>query len=147
MSLRTLRLNKGWSQEELALVSDLSSRTIQRLERGERASLEAVKALAASFELSPEHMRSHLEQHGAETMPQDSHPTPPQAIWKSLLRGFLYHLAAAAIGIAIVALVANALGVTWRLLAGVSMLWTAVIFIQLAWLLAQRDRLRAEEMR
>ena len=39
MNILTLRLEKGWSQEELAAHSGLSVRTIQRIENGQRASL------------------------------------------------------------------------------------------------------------
>lgn len=51
MLVRKLRLGRGWSQETLAEVSGLSVRTIQRLERGGKASLETLSALAAVFEL------------------------------------------------------------------------------------------------
>jgi transcriptional regulator with XRE-family HTH domain len=50
MIVRKLRLDKGWSQEQLAAISDLSVRTIQRIERGQKPSLESLKALAAAFE-------------------------------------------------------------------------------------------------
>lgn len=49
--IRKLRIDKGWSQETLAEVSGLSVRTIQRLERGDKASLETLTALAAVFEV------------------------------------------------------------------------------------------------
>ena len=45
-----LRLEKGWSQEQLAEICDLSVRTIQRIERGQQPSLESLKALASVFE-------------------------------------------------------------------------------------------------
>ncbi len=48
--VRQLRLDHGWSQEDLAAVSGVSVRTIQRLENGGRASLETLKCLAAAFE-------------------------------------------------------------------------------------------------
>ena len=48
--VRQLRLDRGWSQEDLAAVSGVSVRTIQRLENGGRASLETLKCLAAAFE-------------------------------------------------------------------------------------------------
>ncbi|GAA6155842.1 MAG: 2TM domain-containing protein [Alphaproteobacteria bacterium] len=51
MLIRKLRIDKGWSQETLAEVSGLSVRTIQRLERGDKASLETLTALAAVFEV------------------------------------------------------------------------------------------------
>lgn len=50
MIVRKLRLDKGWSQEQLAEICDLSVRTIQRIERGQKPSLESLKALAAVFE-------------------------------------------------------------------------------------------------
>lgn len=50
MLIQKLRLQRGWSQEQLAEVSGLSVRTIQRLERGQPGSLESIKALAAVFE-------------------------------------------------------------------------------------------------
>lgn len=51
MLIQKLRLQRGWSQEQLAEVSGLSVRTIQRLERGQPGSLESLKALAAVFEI------------------------------------------------------------------------------------------------
>jgi len=52
MSIQKRRLDSGWSQEYLALHSGLSVRTIQRIEKGKRASLESLKCLAAVFETS-----------------------------------------------------------------------------------------------
>ncbi|WP_340645381.1 2TM domain-containing protein [Phenylobacterium sp.] len=51
MLIQKLRLQRGWSQEQLAEVSGLSVRTVQRLERGQPGSLESMKALAAVFEI------------------------------------------------------------------------------------------------
>ena len=51
MLIQKLRLQRGWSQEQLAEVSGLSVRTVQRLERGQTGSLESLKALAAVFEI------------------------------------------------------------------------------------------------
>lgn len=51
MILRKLRLQRGWSQEQVAEMTDLSVRTIQRIERGGKASLESAKALAAVFQV------------------------------------------------------------------------------------------------
>jgi transcriptional regulator with XRE-family HTH domain len=44
--VQKLRLQRGWSQEQLAELSTLSVRTVQRIERGQTASLETLKALA-----------------------------------------------------------------------------------------------------
>ena len=51
MLIQKLRLQRGWSQEQLADLSGLSARTIQRLERGQTASVESLKALASAFEI------------------------------------------------------------------------------------------------
>lgn len=51
MLIQKLRLQRGWSQEQLATISGLSTRTIQRLERGQPASLETMNTLAAVFEV------------------------------------------------------------------------------------------------
>jgi transcriptional regulator with XRE-family HTH domain len=51
MLIQKHRLQRGWSQEQLAELSGLSVRTIQRLERGQPASVESLKALASVFEI------------------------------------------------------------------------------------------------
>ncbi|KEP91378.1 2TM domain-containing protein [Aeromonas caviae] len=51
MIVRKLRLQRGWSQEQLATLTGLSVRTIQRIEQGQQPGLESLKALAAVFEL------------------------------------------------------------------------------------------------
>tara|TARA_Y100000052_G_scaffold27583_1_gene36854 strand:+ start:73747 stop:74199 length:453 start_codon:yes stop_codon:yes gene_type:complete len=43
-------LEKAWSQEDLAEISGISVRTIQRAENGQKLGLESLKALAAVFE-------------------------------------------------------------------------------------------------
>ncbi len=50
MLIRKLRLQRGWSQDQLAELAGLSVRTIQRVERGYPPSLETRNALAAVFE-------------------------------------------------------------------------------------------------
>lgn len=49
-TVRRLRLDRAWSQEELATVSGLNVRTIQRIENGGKASLETLKSLAAALD-------------------------------------------------------------------------------------------------
>ncbi|GAB4124507.1 MAG: helix-turn-helix domain-containing protein [Wenzhouxiangellaceae bacterium] len=52
--LRELRIARQWSQEQLATLSGLNLRTIQRLESGARISQESLRALSAVFEVSAE---------------------------------------------------------------------------------------------
>ena len=51
MIVKRLREKKHWSQEQLAEISGLSLRTIQRVEAGNRASVETMKSLAAALEV------------------------------------------------------------------------------------------------
>jgi len=76
MGLKSLRLDKGWSQEQLATISGLSQRTIQRAERGETPSLETLRALAASFDLSPARLRDLIDPQ-TETTDMPANDTPP----------------------------------------------------------------------
>ena len=68
MSIRKRRLDKGWSQEELARHAGLSTRTIQRIEGGQKPGLESLKSLAAVFETS----MSTLMQEQTMKTPQNS---------------------------------------------------------------------------
>lgn len=51
MIVRKLRNKNGWSQEQLATFSGLNVRTVQRVESGNKASLETLKCLASVFEV------------------------------------------------------------------------------------------------
>ncbi|MEW6990787.1 helix-turn-helix domain-containing protein [Colwelliaceae bacterium 6441] len=51
MIVKKLRANKNWSQEQVAILSGLSLRTIQRVESGQSASIETLKSLASVFEV------------------------------------------------------------------------------------------------
>ncbi|KKD60825.1 XRE family transcriptional regulator [Grimontia sp. AD028] len=61
MIVRKLRLQRGWSQEQLSEMSGLSVRTIQRIERGDKAGLESLKSLAAVFEIQVSDLRKEPE--------------------------------------------------------------------------------------
>ncbi|ENP8334035.1 helix-turn-helix domain-containing protein [Vibrio alginolyticus] len=61
MVIRKLRLKRGWSQEQLADLSGLSIRTIQRMERGQKPGLESLKCLAAVFETSVSELQQEQE--------------------------------------------------------------------------------------
>ena len=68
MIVRKLRLQKGWSQEQLAEMSGLSVRTIQRIERGKKAGLESLKSLAAVFDVELSNLYEDTEMQSDETM-------------------------------------------------------------------------------
>ncbi|OKY27753.1 helix-turn-helix domain-containing protein [Thalassotalea sp. PP2-459] len=51
MFVKSLRQKHNWSQQQLAQLSGLNIRTIQRVEKGESVGLETLKSLAAVFEI------------------------------------------------------------------------------------------------
>lgn len=51
MLVKKLRVERKWSQEQLATLSGLSVRTIQRVESGQSASMETLKSLASVFDV------------------------------------------------------------------------------------------------
>jgi len=74
--LRELRTARQWSQEQLAKLSGLNLRTIQRLESGAKISTESLRALAAVFEVSPESLLT-------------GEPTPSQPALRAMQEGVL----------------------------------------------------------
>ena len=54
MILKQLRIGRHLSQEQLAQMSGLNVRTIQRIESGHNASLESLKSLASALEVDIE---------------------------------------------------------------------------------------------
>lgn len=73
MNIQERRLAKGWSQEELARHSGLSTRTIQRIESGQKAGLESLKCLAAVFETS---ISTLMEEQTMRTEDRKDQPQP-----------------------------------------------------------------------
>ena len=78
MIVRKLRLKKGWSQSQLAEMAGVTTRTIQRIEQGNRPSMETCKALASVFEVDlslfqpeDEHMQNQAEAHEIELKPDE----------------------------------------------------------------------------
>ena len=51
MIVKKLRTQRNWSQEQLAEYCGLSVRTIQRVESGNKASIETLMSLASVFEV------------------------------------------------------------------------------------------------
>ena len=109
MLIQKLRLQRGWSQEQLAELSGLSVRTIQRLERGQTASVESLKALGAAFEIDFSQLQ---EPEMNATMNQDAPTSQSVRADEALalahvrkLKGFYVHLAEYASTIAFLAIV------------------------------------------
>ncbi|MFC3094232.1 XRE family transcriptional regulator [Alteromonas sediminis] len=62
--MKSLRVKKHWSQEQLAQLSGLNVRTIQRVEKGESVGIESLKALAAVFEISTDALIQSIKDQG-----------------------------------------------------------------------------------
>ena len=71
MLIQKLRLKRGWSQQQLAEASGLSTRTIQRVEAGHPASVETLKSIAAVFEVDFSTLNSETAMDAATASPQE----------------------------------------------------------------------------
>ena len=60
MILKQLRIGRHLSQEQLAQMSGLNVRTIQRIESGHNASLESLKCLASALEVDIETLNQEV---------------------------------------------------------------------------------------
>jgi transcriptional regulator with XRE-family HTH domain len=60
MIIKKLRQQRNWSQDQLSKISGLSLRTIQRIESGNKASIESLKALSSVFETSVENLEQEI---------------------------------------------------------------------------------------
>jgi transcriptional regulator with XRE-family HTH domain len=76
LRLRELRTARQWSQEQLASMSGLNLRTIQRLESGAKISTESLRALAAVLEVPAESL-----------LVKD--PAPSQPVFNAMREGVL----------------------------------------------------------
>jgi transcriptional regulator with XRE-family HTH domain len=75
---KELRVKRAWSQEQLADIAGVNVRTIQRIEHGDGASFESLKAVANAFGVDVGEL---LAPPAAESQPADKkegQPPPPQ---------------------------------------------------------------------
>ena len=88
--VRKLRLQHGWTQEDLARFAGLSVRSVQRVERGQPGSLETMKALAAVFETDVATLGNGGQPMSeAATLPEDE----KEALeYVARIKGFYMHL-------------------------------------------------------
>jgi len=103
--IQKMRLQRGWSQEQLAEISGVSVRTVQRLERGQPGSLETLKALAAVFDTDLDSLKEPSMD--AARSPHSSAALPPdEALALAHVRkvkGFYVHLTQYVVVMAILA--------------------------------------------
>ncbi len=89
MIIRKLRLQRGWSQEQLAELSGLSIRTIQRVERGQKPGLESLKSLAAVFETTITELQQEPKMSSKVEITQEEQNVIDQV---RAIKGFYSHL-------------------------------------------------------
>jgi transcriptional regulator with XRE-family HTH domain len=87
--VRKLRLQRGWTQEDVARFAGLSVRSVQRVERGQPGSLETMKALAAVFETDVATLGNGGQEMSDTVMPADE----KEALeYVARIKGFYMHL-------------------------------------------------------
>ena len=90
MLIQKLRLQHGWSQQQLADFSGLSVRTIQRIEQGKPACPETLKSVASVFNI--DFSMKNTKEH---PMPFSAEEKREQEAFSYVrkLRGFYFHAA------------------------------------------------------
>ena len=106
MLVQKLRLQRGWSQQQLAELSGLNVRTIQRIEKGQEPSVESLKSLAAVFNVE----FSTLKEQGMDNVVSESQSAEEILAFNQVrkLKGFYIHLAQYVLVIALLTVI-NAL--------------------------------------
>ncbi|MGB1263353.1 MAG: 2TM domain-containing protein [Cognaticolwellia sp.] len=89
MIVRKLRLKRAWSQEQLAQLSGLNIRTIQRIERGQKAGLESLKSLAAVFDVELETLLMEKDMTSADKFNEEENRVIEHV---KEIKGFYNHL-------------------------------------------------------
>ena len=106
MLVQKLRLQRGWSQQQLAELSGLNVRTIQRIEKGQEPSVESLKSLAAVFNVE----FSTLKEQAMDKVISESQSAEEILAFNQVrkLKGFYIHLAQYVLVVALLAVI-NAL--------------------------------------
>ena len=103
MLVQKLRLQRGWSQQQLAELSGLNVRTIQRIEKGQEPSVESLKSLAAVFNVE----FSTLKEQGMVNVINESQSAEEILAFNQVrkLKGFYIHLAQYVLVVALLAVI------------------------------------------
>ena len=117
--LKKMRLARHWSQEQLATMSGLSIRTIQRIENGENAGLETLKALAAVFETTITDAKKE------ENLTQ----VKKEAAYVEKVKGLYKLIAIAALSLLVPIILVISDAANWPLLLWTSLSWVIVLGI------------------
>lgn len=151
MLIQKLRLKRGWSQQQLAEASGLSTRTVQRLEAGHSASMESLKSLAAVFEVEFSTLQPESDMN-AETIDYSEREEAEAFRHVRKLRGFYVHVFQYVVVIALLAIInivvsPHNLWVLWVIVGwGLGLLSHAFLTFRPSWFLGpQWERAQAEK--
>ena len=57
--IREFRIDRGWSQEQLAEIAGIATRTVQRAEKDQTRDGETLQAIAAAFDVTVKDLRTN----------------------------------------------------------------------------------------
>ncbi len=86
MNIKDLRIDRGWSQEQLSQMSGLSVRTIQRIEQGSKPGMESLKSLAAVFEVDIKTLQQGTPMTNAENTVNENVSSEEREVKKEVKR-------------------------------------------------------------
>jgi transcriptional regulator with XRE-family HTH domain len=150
MLVQKLRLQRGWSQEDLAALSTLSVRTIQRIERGHTASPESLKALASVFEVDFLFLKEpHMDKPSAPSIGRDEALALAHV---RRIKGFYHHLMQFAVIVGVLAVMNYITNPHYPWVLWVALSWGSVLalhglqaFDKLPFLTAAWERRQVEK--
>jgi transcriptional regulator with XRE-family HTH domain len=72
--IKALRIKRGWTQEQLAEIAGISTRTVQRAEKANTAAFETLRAVAGAFEMDFDQLLRTPVRDVSNMEPQAIHP-------------------------------------------------------------------------
>ena len=117
--IKKMRLDRHWSQDQLAEMSGLSIRTIQRIEKGENAGLESLKSLAAVFEIN---IADSDKKQEIEQIRKDEE-------YVQNVKGFYKLLAIAMLSLVVPLILAISDSSNWNIFLWIALSWIALLGI------------------
>ena len=139
MDLKNLRLEKGWSQEQLADISGVSVRTVQRLEKGEKPGIETLKALAAAFEISSSQLQEKFNVHQEQKTMIEQRKSV-KSITDYGWKGIFVHLGVFMLVITWLLILAEAFDKNDEFVGAIGLAWGGLMVVHLSTLLGSSSK-------
>ena len=116
--IKRWREERHWSQEHLADLAGVGLRTLQRIENGQQASADSLKALASAFQVDVTALYVDPEAEAASIIKAKNAKTSD-----AIRMSFFIHLASWVLGMAVFA--AISIGSGWWVMKWPTLWWTA----------------------